>query len=155
MLYRLTSRPWLRSLERKKKNILFGWIGSDYFLSDQTMDDINQSLGAIYKWQTNINNNKKKKKNKIYDLGRVLDVEQEQKRSEQCQQRQHPPLQHIIHFSLSHTYRGQTQSHKNYCICLTKPLRDLVRYFAHHLNREIVFWKHCLVLSRTNSTPHA
>ena len=45
------------------------------------MDDINQSLGAIYKWQTNINNNKKKK-NKIYDLGRVLNVEQQQKRSE-------------------------------------------------------------------------
>ena len=45
------------------------------------MDGINQSLGAIYKWQSNIDNNKKKK-NKRYDLGRVLDVEQQQKRSE-------------------------------------------------------------------------
>ena len=65
----------------KEKKNLFGWIGFDYFLSDQTMDDINQSLGAIYKWQSNIDNNKKKK-NKRYDLGRVLDVEQQQKRSE-------------------------------------------------------------------------
>ena len=29
------------------------------------MDDINQSLGAIYKWQSNIDNNKKKKNKKI------------------------------------------------------------------------------------------